>query len=120
MAETALPHAGSFLGGYNPLQAVIAQFLLQLALIVATSRFFGFLLKKLHQPAVMAEVIAGLVLGPTVLCRFPAFKETVFPAESMGNLKLIADFGLMLYMFLVGVEVGYSVLVYPSDPPIPL
>lgn len=105
MAPSGLPHVGSFIGGYNPLQAQIAQFLLQLAIIIMTSRFFGFILKKLHQPTVMAEVIAGLVLGPTLLCRIPAFKETVFPAESMANLKLIADIGLMFYMFLVGVEV---------------
>ncbi|KAI8613606.1 Cation/H+ exchanger, partial [Chytriomyces sp. MP71] len=57
-----------------------------------------------NQPAVMAEILGGLVLGATGLSRIPAFKENVFPAASLPLLKLVADLGLLLYLFLVGLE----------------
>ena len=105
MAVTVAPPAASFIGGNNPLNAHIAQFLLQLVVIVTVAKIVGYFLKKLNQPAVIAEVIGGLILGPTVMSRIPGFKETIFPSESMESLKLVADIGLMLYLFIVGMEV---------------
>jgi Kef-type K+ transport system membrane component KefB len=48
--------------------------------------------------------VGGIILGPTVLSRFPAFKNTIFPTESLPKLQLVAEVGLILYLFLVGME----------------
>ncbi|KAJ3068791.1 K(+)/H(+) antiporter [Podochytrium sp. JEL0797] len=52
----------------------------------------------------MAEILGGLVLGASCLSRIPAFKDALFPAESLLLLKLVADLGLIFYLFLVGLE----------------
>lgn len=51
------------------------------------------------QPRVIAEIIGGICLGPSLLGRIPYFTETIFPKHSLPNLALIANFGLVLYMF---------------------
>ena len=105
MVTAVEPPAGSFIEGYNPLHSEIAQFILQMIIIVFTAKVIGHFLKKLNQPAVIAEVIGGIILGKTCLSRIPSFKDTIFPQESLENLKLVADIGLMLYLFIVGMEV---------------
>jgi Kef-type K+ transport system membrane component KefB len=96
--------SGSFIEGENPLSEPISLFLLQVIIIVVFARALGYVLQYVRQPPVIAEVLGGILLGPTLLCRIPAFKATVFPDESLGRLKLVADFGLVLYLFLVGME----------------
>jgi Kef-type K+ transport system membrane component KefB len=56
----------------------------------------GMLLVKLNQPRVIAEVIGGILLGPTFLGRIPGFTETLFPPESLISLKNTATLGLVL------------------------
>lgn len=63
-------------------------------------------LSKIRQPRVIAEVLGGILLGPSVLSRIPNFKETLFPPESMPNLYLVANLGLLLFLFTVGLEVN--------------
>lgn len=65
-------------------------------------------LSKLAQPRVIAEVIGGIVLGPSVMMRIPGFRENIFPEESMSNLSTIANLGLLLFLFLVGLEVDMA------------
>lgn len=60
----------------------------------------------MRQPRVIAEVIGGIILGPSVLMRIPHFKETIFPTASMPVLNLVANLGLVLFLFLVGLEVN--------------
>jgi len=60
----------------------------------------------MRQPRVIAEVIGGIVLGPSVLMRINGFQETIFPKESMPVLNLVANLGLVLFLFLVGLEVN--------------
>ncbi|KAI8901773.1 Cation/H+ exchanger [Globomyces pollinis-pini] len=95
---------GSFLDGDNPLRDNAFLFVVQLLVIIVTSRFFGFILSYLNQPSVIAEVVGGIALGPTGLSRFTWFKETIFPKESLPRLKLVAEVALILYLFLVGME----------------
>ncbi|KAJ3319157.1 K(+)/H(+) antiporter [Boothiomyces sp. JEL0866] len=96
--------ADSFLTGMNPLSQNISLFLTQMVIIVCTSRIVRLFLQYLNQPAVISEVVGGIILGPSALSSFPAFKNTIFPATSLPLLKLVADIGLILYLFMVGTE----------------
>ncbi len=80
------------------------RFFLQLAIIIATCRVVGWLCQKfLGQPQVVGEMIAGVVLGPSLLgLLFPEFSAAVFPKETKSVLYAGAQFGVGLYMFLVG------------------
>ncbi|KAI9353765.1 Cation/H+ exchanger [Obelidium mucronatum] len=97
--------AGTILSGANPLTiSPVALFLIQTCVIIVTSRLLTFPLKWLHQPSVVAEVLGGIVLGASCLSKIPAFKNNLFPAASMPLLKLVAELGLIFYLFLVGLE----------------
>ena len=80
------------------------RFFLQLAIILLTCRIVGWLGKKLlAQPQVVGEMIAGVVLGPSLLgLLFPEFQTGLFPKETKNILYVGAQFGVGLYMFLVG------------------
>ena len=68
------------------------------------------LLARLRQPRVIAEVIGGILLGPTVFGRIPGFTQHVFPTESRPYLSLVANIGLVLFLFLVGLEIEGAVI----------
>ena len=77
--------------------------LLDLVIIIALARLFGALAKLMRQPAVIGEIVAGILLGPTVLGRlFPGLPSELFPREL--PLRQLADLGLVFFMFLVGLE----------------
>ncbi|MBT2133036.1 cation:proton antiporter [Croceibacterium sp. LX-88] len=80
------------------------RFFLQLAIIIATCRIVGWLGQKLlAQPQVVGEMIAGVVLGPSLLgLFFPDLQAAIFPKETKSVLYAGAQFGVGLYMFLVG------------------
>ena len=72
----------TFLAGTNPLKDPIALFLVQALLIVILSRVLAVGLGYLRQPRVIAEVIGGILLGPSLLSRSEAFRDNVFPKVS--------------------------------------
>lgn len=79
--------------------------LLQIGTILVAARVFGWLFRRFHQPQVVGEMIAGIVLGPSVLgWLWPGFSSTVFPASSLGALNALSMIGLLLFMFIVGLE----------------
>jgi Kef-type K+ transport system membrane component KefB len=87
------------------LRAPLSLLLVQLILIVLLARIFGALAWRAGQPAVIGEMVAGLVLGPSVLgSLWPDFFQFVFPAGSLGALRLLSQVGVILFMFLVGME----------------
>lgn len=89
----------------------LAILLAQIITILFVARFFGFLFKKIGQPSVIGEIIAGIVLGPSLLgAYFPHFFDTLFPVESLGNLQFISQIGLILFMFVIGMELDLGVL----------
>lgn len=90
---------------YNSSNPIIL-FIIQAGIIIIFCRLLHYPLSKLRQPRVIAEVIGGIILGPSVLMRIPHFQTTIFPASSMPNLNLVANFGLILFLFLVGLEVN--------------
>lgn len=59
----------------------------------------------------IAEVVGGILLGPSVMGRIPGFTDHIFPPASMPNFSLIANIGLVLFLFLVGLEVDLRLLV---------
>jgi Kef-type K+ transport system membrane component KefB len=79
--------------------------LLAVAVVIVVSRATGWALAKLGQPRVIGEILAGIVLGPSVVgALWPGAVEYVFPAEIIGALKILAQLGLVLFMFLIGLE----------------
>ncbi len=84
---------------------ISALFFLQLAVILLTCRAVGWLARLIHQPQVIGEMIAGVVLGPSLLgLWFPDIHGALFPESSRPVLFVVSQVGLALYMFLVGVE----------------
>jgi Kef-type K+ transport system membrane component KefB len=67
-------------------------------------------LSKIRQPRVIAEIIGGILLGPSVFGRIPGFTNAIFPKDSMPTLSLAANIGLVLFLFLVGLEVDLRIM----------
>jgi Kef-type K+ transport system membrane component KefB len=87
----------------------IPMLLLQIIAILLTCRLFGWLFKKMGQPTVMGEILAGIVLGPSVLGYFaPEIPGFLFREESLSNITIISHFGLILFMFAIGMELDLS------------
>ena len=85
--------------------------LLQIIVILLTVRVFSYLFKYIGQPGVMGEIVACIVLGPSLLGYFcPEFSANLFPPESLDNLNLLSQIGLVLFMFVIGLELDFSVL----------
>jgi Kef-type K+ transport system membrane component KefB len=71
----------------------------------------GWLLRRIHQPQVVGEMIAGILLGPSLLgWLLPDVSAAVFPAESLASLNALSQIGLILFMFLVGLEFDPKIL----------
>ncbi|KAJ3391033.1 K(+)/H(+) antiporter [Lobulomyces angularis] len=98
------PAVSSFLSGANPLENPLSLLIIQVIVIVSFSRLIAIGLKFLKQPLVIAEVIGGILLGKSALGRIPGFSQTLFPESSLNGLSLIANVGLVFYLFLVGLE----------------
>ncbi|HEY1348698.1 MAG TPA: cation:proton antiporter [Ktedonobacteraceae bacterium] len=81
-------------------------FFLQLAAILGICRLVGWLVRRIGQPQVVGEMIAGVLLGPSLLgLLWPQVQRQLFPAgASMSILYAASQVGLVLYMFLIGVE----------------
>ena len=67
------------------------------------------LLIVFYQPRVISEVIGGVILGPTVMGRIPGFQDAIFPKDSLPLLALTANIGLVLFLFLVGLEIDTKI-----------
>jgi len=80
-------------------------FFLQLFFILVVCRVAGMLARRIRQPQVIGEMIAGVLMGPSLLGLFlPNFQQAIFPKESLKILYVLAQLGVGLYMFLVGTE----------------
>ena len=86
-------------------------FFLQMAFILAVCRATAWLFMKIGQSRVVSEMIAGVLMGPSLLgLLFPEFSAYLFPAESKPILFTVAQIGLVLYMFLIGVEFNIDLI----------
>ncbi len=85
--------------------------LLALVVVIATARALGTLFRLVHQPPVIGEIIAGIILGPSLLGRFaPITAAYVLPHAIGPYLNVLAQIGVILYMFLVGLELDPALL----------
>jgi len=93
------------------LEHPLAILLLQIITIIIVARFFGWIFRKIGQPSVIGEIIAGIFLGPSVVgMHLPEYSAMLFPVESLGNLQFLSQIGLILFMFVIGMELDLKVL----------
>lgn len=95
----------------NNLLYPIAILLLQVITIILVARIFGQLFRRIGQPSVIGEIVAGIVLGPSLMgYYFPEFSAFLFPVSSLPNLEVMSQIGLILFMFVVGMELDLKLL----------
>ena len=91
--------------------SMVARLFLQLACILITVAVAGRVARWLGQPHAVGEMLAGVVLGPSVLgLLLPALQRQLFPAELRPALFVLSQCGLVLYMFLVGLELDLALI----------
>jgi Kef-type K+ transport system membrane component KefB len=102
----AEPPANGFLHGLSEnFRHPLSVLLLQVLVIVATARALGFLFGRIGQPPVIGEMVAGILLGPSLLGLVaPGAQSFLFPASSLPQLHLLSQVGVMLFLFVVGIE----------------
>lgn len=99
------------IGLKDQLHHPLALLLVQIVIIILAARFMGWLCTKIRQPSVIGEMLAGILLGPSLIGQlFPEFSSTIFPASSLGNIQILSQIGLVFFMFIVGMELDLKVL----------
>jgi Kef-type K+ transport system membrane component KefB len=103
---------GEFLDSMNHnLEHPLALLLAQIITIILVARIFGWFFRKIGQQSVVGEMVAGIVLGPSLLgLYFPEYSAMLFPKESLGNLQFLSQIGLILFMFVIGMELDLKAL----------
>lgn len=90
---------------------MLVKVLLALTVIIITARVVGAIFARFNQPAVIGEVVGGILLGPSLLGRLsPELMAALLPADAAPFLNVIAQLGVILYMFLVGLELDLGVM----------
>jgi Kef-type K+ transport system membrane component KefB len=85
--------------------------MIQIIVILIVSRIFAWIFRKIGQPTVIGEIVAGILLGPSLLGYFyPEVFQLLFPIKSLDNLHVLSQVGLILFMFIVGMELDLKVL----------
>jgi Kef-type K+ transport system membrane component KefB len=85
--------------------------LVQMSIVLAVTIICGWLARKLGQSRVIGEIIGGILLGPSVLGRIsPHGSAALFPEASLHSLEILSTVGLILFMFLIGMELDYEQL----------
>jgi Kef-type K+ transport system membrane component KefB len=104
---SAAPQGGVF-EHVNPLiyqkSNPVVLFIIQMIIIIIFCRLLHYPLSFIRQPRVIAEVIGGILLGPSVFGRIPGFTKTIFPTDGMPSISLVANLGLILFLYVVGLE----------------
>lgn len=89
----------------------VAVLLLQIVVILLAVRIFGWICQQIGQPTVVGEIIAGVVLGPSLLgYYFPEVSDFLFPLSSLDNIQFLSEIGLVLFMFIVGMELNLKTI----------
>lgn len=89
----------------------LSRLFLQVIVIIVATRAIGAGFRRFGQPAVVGEVLAGILLGPSLLgWAWPEVQHFIFPPESLGVLKLLSQIGVCLFMFVVGLELEVGLL----------
>ena len=95
--------------------ATFAHVLLALLVVLAVSRLSRAVFRVMHQPAVIGEIVAGIMLGPSLLGYIaPGISSYLFPASLAPSLNLISQAGVVVFMFLIGLEFNPRLLMTRS------
>ncbi|KAI0033119.1 Sodium/hydrogen exchanger family-domain-containing protein [Vararia minispora EC-137] len=112
--RAAAPDQGGLLTGKDPTQFnsmdPLRLWIIQVGIIMITTQLLSLVLRRLRQPRVIAEVLGGILLGPTAFGAIPGFSNHIFPTDSTPYLSLVANIGLCLFLFLVGLEIETDVI----------
>ena len=97
--------------GVQNLKQPTSLLILQILVILLASRVTAYLFGFIGQPAVMGEIVGGILLGPSLLGLLaPSVSHFLFPPDSLGRLQSLSQVGLILYMFIVGMEIDFGKL----------
>ncbi|KAH7923335.1 hypothetical protein BV22DRAFT_1169988 [Leucogyrophana mollusca] len=113
-SKRAVEGEGGLLTGIDPSAFDVSDplrlWIIQVGVIIMMAQLLSLGLRKIKQPRVIAEVLGGILLGPTAFGRIPGFTEHIFPPQSLPYLSLVANIGLSLFLFLVGLEIDASII----------
>ncbi|MBI5387620.1 MAG: cation:proton antiporter [Verrucomicrobia bacterium] len=103
-SEESLPRS-LWSGVKENLRHPLSRLFIQLILIMLTARGVGSLFTKAGQPAVIGEMVAGILLGPSLLgWLWPGAFDAIFPAPTLGTLRILSQIGVCLFLFVVGMD----------------
>ncbi|KAJ3798958.1 Sodium/hydrogen exchanger family-domain-containing protein [Lentinula aff. detonsa] len=112
--KRAAPEQAGIFSGANPStynsNDPIVLWIIQVIIIMAMTQFLATIFGRIRQPRVIAEIIGGVFLGPTVMGRIPGFENAIFPVSSWPMLTLTSNIGLVLFLFIIGLEIDGSVI----------
>ncbi|RAJ04275.1 Kef-type K+ transport system membrane component KefB [Chitinophaga skermanii] len=110
VAKAAPAEQEGFLSGLlHHAQLPISILLLQIIVVLSVARAFGWAARKIGQPAVVGEIIAGIVLGPSLLGLIaPDVMKSIFPTNTLSSLQFLSQIGLAFFMFIVGMELDIA------------
>lgn len=118
-AQTSQVEAGAVVVFFKSLSEnldhPLSLLLIQIVVIVFFSKLLASLVRRIGQPMVVGEVIAGIVLGPSVLGYFlPGISQFIFQPASLPNLNFLSQLGLILFMFIIGLELDVQLLKHKA------
>ncbi|KAL6303874.1 Sodium/hydrogen exchanger family-domain-containing protein [Sparassis latifolia] len=112
--KRAVASQGGLLDGQDPSDFnpsdPLRLFIIQLGVILLMTQLLSLFLRRMKQPRVIAEIIGGILLGPTAFGRIPGFTQHIFPSQSLPYLSLVANIGLCMFLFLVGLEIDGAIV----------
>jgi len=105
---------GSIFSGHNPIESSeavsVPLFIIQVVVIMLIGRILDIPFSRIKLPLVISEILGGIILGPSALGRIPGFQETLFPDKSIPTLSLVANTGLLFFLFVIGLELDPNAL----------
>jgi Kef-type K+ transport system membrane component KefB/nucleotide-binding universal stress UspA family protein len=94
-----------------PIEHAISIVTVEILVIIGVARLAGVAMRAVGQPQVMGEVLGGILLGPSLLGWVaPGVSTILFPAGAMPYLKVLSEYGIVLFMFLIGLELDAGLL----------